>query len=329
MTQSRVNIIEPLPISYLQRIRNVDGVNEVAYYGYFGGYYQEPRNQINTGAVNIEAFLDIYPELGVAPEQREAMTRTRNGALVGRDLMNRFGWSIGDVVPLGSTIWTERGGTNTWDFEIVGIVEPQATQMPTTNIYLNYDYFDEARTFGRGTVAVYMFSIDDVVRGPEIARNVDELFANSTNETQTQNERQWTQSQISQIGDINFFVNAIAGAVLFTLLFLTGNTMMQSFRERTPELAVLKTYGFSNTAVVSLVFAESLLLCLVAAVLGLGVAAVVFPGVFRAMGIFAIPLPLSVVAVGCGFAALLAIVSAMQPAWRAQRLNIVDALAGR
>jgi putative ABC transport system permease protein len=329
MTQSRINIVEPLPISYLPQIQNIDGVEDVVYYGYFGGFFQEPRNQINTGAINVETFLDIYPEFVVAPEQREAMARTRNGALVGRDLAERFGWSIGDRIPLGSTIWTQNDGSSTWELDVVGIVDSRDEGVPSDDVYMHYDYFDESRSFGNGTIAVYMTKIDDASRGAEISENIDRLFANSANETQTQNEREFTRAQIAQIGDINFFVNAIVGAVLFTLLFLTGNTMMQSVRERIPELAVLKTYGYGNSGVVSLVFAESLILCAVAALAGLGIAALAFPSVFQAMGVLAMPLPNSVIALGLSFAVLLAVVSALPPAWRAQRLSIVEALAGR
>ena len=329
MTQSRVNLVEPLPISYLAQIQAIRGIDRIAYYGWFGGYFQEPRNQINTGAVNIEAFLDIYPEFVVTPEALDTMLRTRTGALVGRDLLNRFGWSVGDRVPLGSSIWTQQDGSSTWDFDIVGAIDSSDEALPADDFLINYDYFDEERSFGKGAVAIYMSKIADPSRSAQIAEQIDDLFLNSTAETKTQNEREWTQGQIAQIGDINFFVNAIAGAVMFTLLFLTWNTMAQSVRERIPELTVLKTYGYSNVQVVTFVFAEALLLCVGAALIGLGLAAAAFPGMFRAMGIGALPMPTSVVLFGCAVAALLAFLSGLLPALRAQRLSIVDALAGR
>ncbi|HEX7080805.1 MAG TPA: ABC transporter permease [Gammaproteobacteria bacterium] len=329
MTQSRINIIEPLPIAVLPQMESIDGVEYVVPYGYFGGYYQEPRNQINTGAVYIDEFLEMYPEFVLPKDQLEAMMRTRTGAIVGRDLAERFEWKIGDRIPLGSTIWTQRDGSSTWELDVVGIWESRDEGLPADDVYFHYDYFDESRSFGRGTVAVFMTKIRDASRAVEIGQKIDALFANSPNETITQNERDFTRAQIAQIGDINFFVNAIVGAVLFTLLFLTGNTMMQSVRERIPELAVLKTYGYPDAAVSGLVVAESLILCGVAALAGLAIAAVAFPSVFRAMGVLAMPLPGVVVAAGLAIAALLALVSALPPAWRAQRLSIVDALAGR
>ncbi len=180
-----------------------------------------------------------------------------------------------------------------------------------------------------GTVTLYFVKIHDSSRSAEISEQIDALFANSTSETQTQSEKDWLRAQIAQIGDIGFFVNAIIAAVMFALLFVTGNTMMQSVRERIPELAVLKTYGFGNTAVVGLVLAESLLLCCVAAALGIGISAAISPSIYREIGVGGINLPWPVVAVGLGLAAAFAIVSAALPALRAQRLSIVDALAGR
>ena len=194
---------------------------------------------------------------------------------------------------------------------------------------MNYDYFDEARAFGNGTVTLYFVTISDAKRSAEIAEAIDEQFENSPFETQSQNEKDWLRAQVNQIGDMGSFINWIIGAVFFTLLFLTGNTMMQSVRERIPELAVLKTYGFSNTAVTSLVFAEALLLCLLAGGIGLGVASIVSPALYRLIDAGGISLPPSVFVVGIVFAALVALVSALPPARRVQRLSIVDALAGR
>ncbi|MGD2168226.1 MAG: ABC transporter permease [Gammaproteobacteria bacterium] len=328
MVQSRVNIIEPMPIAYVPRIQSVDGVSDIAVYGYFGGYFQDERNQVNTGAISIEEFFRMYPDRLLAPEQLEAMMRTRNGAIIGADLAERFDWKIGDRVPLGSTIWSTQQGSNTWEFEIVGIYTTESG-VNAGDFYVHYDYFDEERSFGNGTVAVYLVKVDDIDRSDQIAEEIDSLFLNSTNETQTMNERDFARNQINQIGDINFFVNAIAGAVMFTLLFLTANTMMQSVRERIPEFAVLKTYGFSNPTVTSFICIESLILCVGSALLGLAIAAAAFPAIFDAMGILPLPLPLSVVQLGCAIAAGLALISALPPAVRAQRASIVDALAGR
>jgi putative ABC transport system permease protein len=326
---SRVNITQPLPLAHRARIATVPGVEEVSYYNFFAGYYQEPGNGVDVGAIDIETFDAIYPEIQLEPKFVEAMKQTRNGALVGEDLAAERGWKVGDRIPLGSAIWTRKDGTNTWEFEVVGTYRSPSGKVPTTELWMNYAYFDEARANANGTVTLYFVKIADASRAAQISEAIDALFANSMNETQTQNEKDWLRAQIAQIGDLKFFINAIIAAVMFTLLFLTGNTMAQSVRERIPELAVLKTYGFSDGAVVSLVFAEALLLCAVAAAVGLAIASVVAPVIYREIGAGGLALPWSVVAVGMALSAVVAIVSAGPPAWRAQRLCIVDALAGR
>ena len=326
---SRVNITEPLPLAHLQRIATVPGVEGVSYYNFFAGYYQEARNSIQVGAIDVETFNAIYPDIELLPEHVEAMKQTRNGALIGEDLAKEWGWKIGDRVPLGSAVWRRKDGAQNWDFEIVGSYRSPSGRVPTSELWINYAYFDEARAAANSTVTLYFVKIADSNRSAEISERIDALFANSMFETQTQSEKDWLRAQIAQIGDIGFLVNAIIAAVMIALLFVTGNTMMQSVRERVPELAVLKTYGFSNTAVVSLVIAESLLLCSVAAAIGIGIAALLSPPIFREFGAGGLNLPLPVVTMGLGLAAAFAVISAVLPALRAQRLSIVDALAGR
>jgi putative ABC transport system permease protein len=326
---SRVNITQPLPLAHRARIAMVPGVDEVSYYNFFAGYYQDRRNSIQVGAIDVATFNAIYPDIEMEPRFIEAMLRTRNGALVGEDLAAEQGWKIGDRIPLGSAVWTRKDGAESWDFEIVGSYRSPSGKVPTSELWINYAYFDEARAAANGTVTLYFVKIHDSSSAATISESIDALFANSTSETQTQSEKDWVRAQIAQIGDIGFFVNAIIGAVMFALLFVTGNTMMQSVRARIPELAVLKTYGFSNAAVMSLVLAEAIVLCSVAAAIGIGIAAVISPAMYRELGAGGLNLPVTVVATGIGVAVVFAIVSAALPALRAQRLSIVDALAGR
>jgi putative ABC transport system permease protein len=327
--QSRVNITEPLPLAQLARIESVDGVANVGYYNFFGGYYQEPSQNVAVGAVDVDRLAAIFPEVDLPKDAVEAMRQTRNGALIGRDLAAQRGWKVGDRVPMRSSIWQRKDGAAEWPFEIVGVYEFADGKIPSNEMWINYAYFDEARAAANGTVTLYFAHIAEPRRAAEISENIDRLFANSTFETATQNERDWIRGRIAQIGDIGFFVNAIIGAVMFALLFLTGNTMMQSVRERIPELAVLKTYGYSNAGVTALVFAESILLCAAAAAAGLGIAALASPRVFRAIGAGGMGMPAGVVATGLAIAVLVAVVSALPPARRAHTLSIVDALAGR
>jgi putative ABC transport system permease protein len=322
---SRISFIEPLPLSYTQQIESVPGVDKVAYFGWFGGYYQDPKNQVQSFTMDARRTFEVFKEWKVPKEQFEKMLQTKNGALVGRATANRFGWKVGDRVPLRTPIWTRKDGAASYDFDIVGIYDSPSQN----NIFLiNYDFFDEARSFGQGQVGWYAFSIKDPTQSSAVAAAVDKLFRNSPHETKTQNEKEFAQAQIKQVGDIGFMVNAIVGAVLFTLLFLTGNTMMQSVRERIPELAVLKTVGFTDGMVTTLVLAESILLCLIAAFVGLGLAALIFPGIRTFVG-GDVTLPPSVLVTGGIAAVLLALISGLPPAWRANRLAVVDALAGR
>jgi len=258
------------------------------------------------------------------------MQATRPGALIGRRLANKYGWKVGDKIPVNTTIWTNNDGSNAWAFDIVGIFDPtpQFERSPLgAAFWINYDYWDEARKFDNHRIHQYIIQIDDPKDAASISAQIDKLSENSPEETRTQTENAALQSQLKQLADINFIANSIVGAVMFTLLFLTANTMMQSVRERIPELAVLKTLGFTGGTVSTFVLIESLMLCLFAAAVGLILSA----GAMRIVGSVLGPSHLSsvVVAAGLVIAVVLAFISGLPPALRAQRLNIVDALAGR
>lgn len=324
---SRVSQLQPLPTSYLDRIEQVPGIRQSTYMAGFTGFYQEKSNSLVAFATDVKAFFALYPDWQVAPEQLAAMTRTRTGAIVAAPLMRAFGWKVGDRLPLRTSVM-KRDGSSDWNFEIVGTYDVPATPIEANRILINYSYFDEARLIERGTAWVFVAVVSDPARSAQVCAAVDALFVNSANETVTQDEKTYVQGQLRQLGDVSLMANSIVAAVMFTLLFLTGNTMMQSVRERTSELAILKTVGFPDRAVTTLVLIESLLLCLSAASLGLAAAAAMFP-VTAALGIAGSSLPFKVVGFGLAIAVGLAFVSGLLPAWRAQRLVIVEALAGR
>jgi putative ABC transport system permease protein len=324
---SKVSFTEPLPYGYLAQIESVPGVKGVAYESWFGSYYQDPKNFVFSFPVDPERYFPLVPEVKIPAEQLQTMIRTRTGAIIGKDLAEKYGWKIGDRVPLNSQIWTKADGSSNWEFDIVGIFEAPSVNNLASIFYFNHSYFDEARSFGKGKVGWYVVRLKDPNQAPQVARAIDALFENSPDETKTQTEKEFQQSFLKQQGDIQFIVRSILGAVFFTLLFLTGNTMMQSVRERIPELAVLKTLGFSDGGVLMLVLAESLLLCLFAAAIGLALASMMFPALKAFMG--EVTLPGSVLAMGALVATLLALITGLPPALRAKRLNIVDALAGR
>jgi putative ABC transport system permease protein len=321
---SRISFTESLPFSYQAQIEAIPGVAAVAHESWFGTYYQDPKNFVFSFPVDAARFFPLFQEVRLAPDQLAAMVRTRTGAIIGRELAKKYGWKIGDKVPLHSVIWT---GSSDWDFDIVGIYDTPGNANQAQSFFFNYSYFDEARSFSKGSVGWYVVKVKDPKQAMQVAAAIDKHFANSSDETKTQTEKEFAQSFIKQQGDISFIVTSILGAVFFTLLFLTGNTMMQSVRERIPELAVLKTIGFTDGAVVALILAEALVLCLIAAFLGLAIAAGIFPALKAYIGDTG--MPKDVIALGIGMAVLLAICTGLPPAWRTTRLNIIDALAGR
>lgn len=326
--QSRISMSDGLPLSYLEKIKSVRGVRAVTHWSYFGGFYQDAQNALPVFAVDAATQFIVYPKIKIPADQIVAMQRTRTGAIISTEIAARYGWKIGDKVPLRTSIWTKKDGSDTYPVDILGVMDISAYNAGSfPAFYINYSYLDEARAFGNGSVLYYIVSIEDPRRGPAIAAAIDDLFANSSNETTTQTEQMFAQSQIKQIGDINLIANSIVGAAMFTLLFLTGNTMMQSVRERTPELAVLKTLGFSDTTVLTIILLEAAVLCVVAAVVGLGLARLAFSFMSSLFGAFSPPA--QVLEMGLGIAIVLAAVSGLPPAWRSVRINIVDALAGR
>jgi putative ABC transport system permease protein len=326
VTTSSIALTESLPYGDLTQIQAVPGVSMVAHATWFGPYYQEPKNVIFAFPVEPEQYFPIYPELVLPQEQLDALIHTRTGAVVGAALAAKYGWKIGDRVPLTSTIWTKSDRSSDWSFDIVGIYKVPSDPAQESAFFFNYSYFDEGRSFGKGRVGWYIVKVKDPGQSAQVAAAVDKLFANSTDETKTETEKEFQQAFIKQIGDINRIVTYILFAVFFALLFATGSTMMQSVRERVPELAVLKTLGFSDEGMLALVLCESLLLCVLAALAGLAVAWLLFPGLKDYLGV--VRMPPVVIAEGVIGAALLALVVGTIPAWKAKRLDIVEALRG-
>jgi putative ABC transport system permease protein len=328
---SRLSFIQALPMALNQRIAQVEGVDAVTYANWFGGAYQDPRNQLFTFAV-APNYLDLYPEVAVDPKQREAFANTRTGVLVGHTLMQRFGWKVGQKIPLQSTIFPNRDGSKNWDFDIVGTMRSTDPKNAWYDqmLLLQWKYFDESTPYNQGQAGWYVVRVDDPANADRVAKAIDALSANSANETKTMTEQAATQSWMKQMADIGLIVTSIMGAVFFTLLLLTGNTMAQAVRERIPELAVLKTIGFKDGSVLGLVLAESILLLLIGGVLGLGLAAVIAPVLgAKSGGMFNATISADIWLLGLATMVAIGLLVGALPAMRAMRLNIVDALAGR
>jgi putative ABC transport system permease protein len=326
MVANSISFTESLPYSYMAQMESLPGVARVTHLSWFSTYYQDQKNFVFSFPTEPERLFAVYSELKLPPEQLQALIHTRTGAVVGADLARKYGWKIGDRVPLHSTIWTKPDNTSDWTFDIVGIYECPSDRAKQNAFYFNYSYFDEGRSFDKGNVGWYAVQVKDPQASAQVAAAIDHLFANSPDETKTQTEKEFQQAFLKQIGDINFIVSRILFAVFFALLFATGNTMMQSVRERVPELAVMKTLGFSDGLMLALVLGESALLCLFAALVGLAAAAGLFPLLKDTLGV--VKLPPEVIVEGAVVALLLALVTGILPAWRAKRLDIVEALRG-
>ena len=231
---NRANMLEAMPISYEARIARIPGVRIVSHLSVLVGYYQEPRNNVSAVGLTLGPFAKMFTEMKVPAEQIEALHNTRDGAVVGGELAKRFNWKIGDRVTLHSLNQVQADGSSEWTFQIVGLVNAgeHDEKVFANELYFNYEYLDEARAVGKGTVHQYALTIDDASHASEISQAIDREFANSSAETSTMNEREYLVAQLRQIGNVRLFVYYIIGAVLFTLLFLAGNTMAQSVRDR-------------------------------------------------------------------------------------------------
>ena len=333
LTTARYSIIEPLPMSYLARIERVPGVAGVAFADWFGAKYQNESNAFPVFAVDPARYLDMYPEFAIAPEQREAFGKTRTGAVAGQRLADRYGWKVGQKLPISSEIHTKADGSLNWEFDLVGLIDAEdpAVRGNTDVVLINVAHFDEARQFGKGKTGWYVVRVVESEQARAVSSAIDTLFMNSPDETKTQPEKEFAIGFAKQIGDVGALVTRILIAVFFTILLLTGNTMAQSIRERIPELAILKTLGFSDRAVTALVLGEAALLLVLGGGLGMTAALGLMPLLNGATG-GRFP-PLFVDGSSWLLAALIAagltLAIGLPPAVRVGRLRIVDALAGR
>ena len=326
LVHGSLSLIDPLPLGLLEQIKAVPGVKAVVPVELFGGIYQKPTQQIGIVALRPdEGWLSAFTYT-VAPDQAAAFQQTRTGTLIRKSVADKYGWKIGDRIPL-ITNTAQRDGSTNWSFEVVGTYTDSDVAGGSDVILIQYDYFDEARLLGTGRVSHFNAAIVDPHQAAAVADAIDRRFANSTNATQTESLRELAQLQLQSIGDLDFLIRAVVSAVLVALFFATTTMLMQSVRERTPELAVLKTLGFADVALFLFIVAEAAFVCVIAAGCGLALALVAFP--FAGKFVPRISMPLQVVALGLGCAALVALITAAAPAIRAARLSIVAALASR
>jgi putative ABC transport system permease protein len=331
MTQARVSFTQSLPMRLLPQIESVPGVARVNWIQWFGGVVGE-NAPIVMFATDPQRLHDTYPEWVMPDAQWKAFVDTRTGMIAGKQIAAQYHWKIGQKIPIKSNIFPQKNGSKDWAFDLVGIYDGKDEEWKkrTNLVYINHAYWDEANQFGRGGAGMYVIRLANPDQAKQVAKTIDAKFENSPDETKTQTEKDWNIGFIKQIGDIGLIVRWILFAVFFTLLLVVGNTMAQSVRERVPELAVLKTLGFSDGTVLGFVMAETTALCAIGGLVGLSIATLLGLLVEKGAGG---QLPLSVnpqVWIGGLIAiVLLSLMVGLLPALRASRLKIVDALAGR
>lgn len=324
----KITIINLLPLAYKNRIVATEGVDAAVQSTWFGGYFQEPRNAFAQFPVVAEEYLDIYPEIVLTDTERRAWLENRGSAVVGRALADRFGWAVGDRVPIISPIWRNKDGTNTWEFDIAGIYEAGKEGFDTSGMLFHHEFFRQGRAFGEGLVGWYVIRVEDPEQSESVARRLDAQFANSSNETRTVPEKAFMQGFLNQVGNIGAIFTAIVSVVVFTLLLITGNTVAQSVRERTGEMAVMSILGFSRLRLLGLVFMESMFVAILGGGLGLLVAyLLVKSGGDPTNGFLpAFFIPADSLWLGSALVLAVGLISGAFPASRALRMRHVDAL---
>jgi putative ABC transport system permease protein len=328
MVLNKINIIMPLPASYAERLRAVDGVTALTHANWFGGYYQETKNSFANMAVDGESWLQMYPEFVLPEDQKKAWLADRAGAIVGVTTAKRFNWKVGDRIPLQATFLRRPDG-KAWEFNIDGIYDSPVKGTDKTNLFFHYAYMSEAvrNTNFANQIGWFVIRVADPGRSPEIAKEIDAMFANSPAETKTDTEKAFVAGFAKQVGNISLITQAIATAAILMILLVTANAMAQSIRERTNELAVLKTLGFGDGRVLAMVLIESCVIALIGGLLGLLVSwELVALGDPTGGFLPAFYFPVRDLIIGVVVVMSLGIAAGALPAVQAGRLRIVDAL---
>lgn len=326
VVRHRNSIMNLLPANYEAELEKFPGVKEVMNETWFGGVYQEPKNLFPQTPVDPEELFALYPEFVLPPAQKEAWLRTRTGAIVGRKTAERFGFKVGDRIPLQATIWPPRVGTM-WEFDLVGIYDGAEQGTDTSIFFFRHDYFEENRRYGQGTIGWFVLKIADPSKGAELARAIDLRFANSPAQTRSETELSFIKSIADSVGDLGVITTTVLTMVFFTILLVAGNTMAQAVRERTQEIGVLKALGFTDVTILSLVLFESVIIAAIGGGVGLALGVA---GVRRgdptggALPIFYIS-PTDVM-MGVVYLILLGFLAGILPAFQAMRISTVNAL---
>ena len=322
IVRNKISLIMPLPLSYQERLRQIDNVSEATFATWFGAIYQEPKNFFPQFAIDTETYRTVFPEFEISDQEWRSFLADQEGAVVGKRTADRFGWKVGDRIPLQGTIWT-----GTWEFNIRAIYEGSRSGDDESQFWFHWKFLEESRPWGKGTVGWYTVKIDDPDHAVKVTRAIDERFSNSAYETSTETEQAFAAGFAKQIGNIRMLILSIGAVVLFTLLLVTGNTMAMAVRERVPELGVLKTLGFGDRTVLFLVLAESLVIAVVGGAVGVGLAKLFTLGGDPTGGMLPVfYLSTGEMLLGLGIAISVGLAAGSIPALTAMNLRIVDAL---
>ncbi len=325
---NKINFTQPLPIAYANRVRALEEVRAATHLNWFGGYYQEARNQMAMFAVDAESFLTVYDELLISDEERAAWIGNRQGLIAGKSVAQALGWEKGQRLPVNSNIFSQRDGRSDWDFDVVAIYEGADPQTDTNSVYFHYEYFNETQSFGGDFIGFIGVRTSDPSRNEAVIKDIDDMFVNSPFETETVPEKAFNQAFIEQIGNLNLILTTVVLAAFFVILVIVGNSMILSIRERTNEIGVMKTLGFTSGRIFRMVLAESLLLAILGGVIGVLAAGLMITLVNSA------PIQLPVLVLDGSvwtqaflFMLVLGLITGIVPAMNALRLNIITALS--
>jgi putative ABC transport system permease protein len=326
---SKVSIIDSFPVSYYEKTRAVEGVDSVVHLNWFGGVYKDGKAQIPVFPINVEEFFKVYPEVKITPEEFAKWKADRQGMVIGQVLADTYGWKVGQRVPIKSSIFRKANGGDSWDFNIVAIYKVEnSAGWDNQSAMFHYDYYNESLQFGRDQIGWMTVKVRNPDESENVAKRIDALFANSSDETKTATEKAFTKQFMAQIGNIGKILVSVVSAVFFTMLLVTANTMAQSVRERTNEIGVLKTLGFSSSAVLNLVIAEALFLTILGGLIGFGLA---YLAVGAMAGFMKKYFPVfeigdSTILTSVALMLVMGVITGLWPAVSAMRLKITDAL---
>lgn len=322
IVRNKISLIMPLPYSYYEKLKQIEGVDLVSFAFWFGGVYQTERNFFMQFAVDTETWSQMFPEFIIPPEQLKAFTEDRQGCIVGQSLAERFNWKVGDRIPLKGTIFP-----GVWEFNMRGIYQGKRPSDDTSQFWLQYKYLEENSEWLNGLVGWYYARVDDPDKTLEISRTIDTQFANSPYETTTETEKAFLSSFLKQFGNIKLLILIVGGVGFFTLLLITGSNMAMSIRERTGEIGIMKTLGFSSHRILFMVLAESLIIALTGGGIGLIMAKLYALRGDPTGGLLpAFYLGPKNIYMGLIISILIGLAAGIIPAVQSMRLKIVDAL---